>query len=83
MIAGPRLEVPNRYRHPCDAEERFASWDLTTVHLVDEHTGTVPCWFYPHEKTRNASGLRRPLDQATAEPVIATPTAARLPCSPD
>ena len=68
VIAGRRFEVPNRYRHLRGAEVRFASWDLTTVHLVDQRTGTVLCRLYPQDKTKNASGLRRPLDKVTAEP---------------
>jgi hypothetical protein len=68
VIAGRRFEVPNRYRHLRGAEVRFASWDLTTVHLVDSRTGTVLCRLYPQDKTKNASGLRRPLDKLTAKP---------------
>ncbi len=69
-IEGRRFEVPNRYRHLRGVEVRFASWDLTTVHLVDERTGTVLCRLFPQDKTRNASGLRRPLDPVTAQPVV-------------
>jgi hypothetical protein len=68
VIAGRRFELPNRYRHRRGAEVRFASWDLTTVHLVDSRTGSVLCRLYPQDKTKNASGLRRPLDKVTAEP---------------
>jgi putative transposase len=67
VIEGRRFEVPNR--HLRGAEVRFASWDLTTVHLVDQRTGTVLCRLFPQDKTKNASGLRRPLDKVTAEPV--------------
>jgi hypothetical protein len=59
--------MQNRYRHLRGAEVRFANWDLTTVHLVDSHTGTVLCRLYPQDKTKNASGLRRPLDKLTAD----------------
>jgi putative transposase len=74
-IEGRRFEVPNRYRHLCDLEVRFASWDLTQVHLVDERTGKVLCRLFPQDKTRNASGLRRPLDPAAAQPTVAPPAA--------
>jgi len=65
---GRPFRLPNRYRHLRGAEVRFASWDLTTVHLVDSRIGTVLCRLYPQDKTKNASGLRRPLDKLTAEP---------------
>jgi putative transposase len=74
-IEGRRFEVPNRYRHLCDLEVRFASWDLTQVHLVDERTGKVLCRLFPQDKTRNASGLRRPLDPAAAQPTVTPPAA--------
>ena len=39
VIEGRRFEVPNRYRHLARIEVRYASWDLSAVHLVDERTG--------------------------------------------
>ena len=59
VIEGRRFEVPNHYRHLTLLEVRFAAWDLTQVHLVDPHTGTVLCRLFPQDKTANASGLRR------------------------
>src|SRR5260370_6469004 len=52
VIEGHRFEVPNRYRHFTRVEIRFASWDLTTVHLVDERTGTVLARLFPQDKTQ-------------------------------
>jgi hypothetical protein len=40
---------------------RFASWDLSHVHLVDARTGTVLSPLYPLDKARNADGKRRAL----------------------
>jgi len=68
VIEGSRFEVPGRYRHLTRVGLRYAVWDLTVVHLVDERTGMVLCRLYPQDKTRNASGLRRPLDPVSAEP---------------
>jgi putative transposase len=79
VIEGRRFEVPNRYRHLARIEVRYASWDLSAVHLVDERTGNVLARLYPQDKTLNASGLRRTLDppaNAAAEP------APRAPASP-
>ena len=73
-IEGRRFEVPNRYRHLKHIAVRYAAWDLTTVHQVDEHTGTVLCRLYPQDKTSNASGQRRALDPVSDEPP--TPAAA-------
>jgi transposase InsO family protein len=73
VIEGRRFEVPNRYRHLTRLEVRYASWDLTTVHLVDERTGAVLCRLYPQDKAQNASGLRRSLEQTTSDAIPAPP----------
>jgi len=74
-IEGSRFEVPNRYRHLASLEVRFASWDLTQVHLVDQHTATVLCRLIPQNKTGNASSLRRNLQPVTTEPIATAPPA--------
>src|SRR5215471_3641434 len=61
-VEGNRFEVPSRYRHFTRLEIRYASWDLTHVYLVDEHTGQLLCRLFPQDKVRNAGGLRRPLE---------------------
>jgi putative transposase len=67
VIEGRRFEVPNQYRHLSLLEVRFAASDLTQVHLVDPHTGTVLCRLFPQDKAANASGLRRGLRPSTVE----------------
>jgi putative transposase len=62
VIDGRRFELPNRYRHLDRVEVRYAEWDLSAVHLVDERTGNVLARLYPQDKTQNASGLRRSLE---------------------
>ena len=61
VIEARRFEVPNQYRHSALLEVRYAVWDLTQVHLVDPHTGTVLCRLFPQDKAANASGRRRGL----------------------
>jgi putative transposase len=77
-LEGQRFELPSRYRHLDHVTLRFASWDLSWVHLVDEQTGTVVCRLYPLDKAANADGLRRtlePLAEVTAPAVPAASTA--------
>ena len=78
-IEGRRFEVPNRYRHLSSFEVRFASWDLTQVHLVDERTGKVLCRLFPQDKTQNASGLRRPLEPVSVQPITTPPATGMAP----
>lgn len=76
--------MPNRYRHLARIEVRYASWDLSAVHLVDERTGNVLARLYPQDKTLNASGLRRSLDppaNAAKEPAPQAPRTL-TPASP-
>lgn len=68
-LGGKRFEVPNRYRHFERVVVRYAAWDLSTVHMVDERAGTVLCRLYPQDKTKNASGMRRTLDPVSTEPL--------------
>jgi transposase InsO family protein len=71
VIAGRRFEVPDRYRHLTQLEVRYAGWDLTRVHLVDERSGNVLCRLFPQDKAQNASGLRRVRDELAKEPPAA------------
>jgi len=78
-IEGRRFEAPNCYRHLTRLEIRFASWDLTLVHLVDDQTGMPLCRLFPQDKTKNASGLRRSLDPVSAEPIPAKSAGGMAP----
>ena len=60
-LAGQRFEIPARYRLLPRVALRYASWDLTHVHLVDERTGTVLGRLFPLDKAKNADGRRRTL----------------------
>jgi transposase InsO family protein len=81
-IAGRRFEVPNRYRHLSRIEVRYAEWDLSAVHLVDERTGNVLARLYPQDKTLNASGLRRTLDPLASAATEPAPQAPAPPIPP-
>jgi len=62
VIDARRFEVPNRYRHLRELHLRYAHWDLSQVHLVDDRSGQILCRLYPQDKQRNAHGVRRPLE---------------------
>jgi hypothetical protein len=79
VIAGRRFEVPNRYRHLASLEVRFASWDLSLVHLVDDISGTVLARLFPQDKTANASGLRRSLEPVGDRPAAVQPAGGMAP----
>ena len=78
-IAGRRFEVPNRYRHLPRIAVRYATWDLTTVHLIDDEAGTVLCRLYPQDKAGNASGLRRTLEPIGDAPPATAPAGGMAP----
>lgn len=62
VIDARRFEVPNAFRHLDRVLVRYARWDLSQVHLVDEHSGQINARLYPLDKTANANGIRRPLE---------------------
>ena len=78
-IEGRRFEIPNQYRHLAMVDVRFASWDLTEVHLADPDTGTVLCRLFPQDKARNANAQRRSLQPIATEPLIAPPARGMAP----
>jgi transposase InsO family protein len=78
-IEGRRFEIPNRYRHLERIAIRYASWDLSQSHLVDERTEQVLCRLYPLDKDANASGLRRPLEPVSTELVAVAPATGLPP----
>ena len=67
-LNGQRFELPARYRQLARIAVRYASWDLTHVHLVDERTGTVLARLYPLDKAQNADGRRRTLTPGLLDP---------------
>ena len=54
--------MPNAFRHLDRVLVRYARWDLSQVHLVDEHSGQISARLYPLDKNANANGIRRPLE---------------------
>jgi putative transposase len=78
VIASRRFEIPSRYRHLRQLQVRYAQWDLSRVHLLDERSGKILCRLYPQDKQSNARGVRRPL-----EPLASTaPDSAGQPAAP-
>jgi putative transposase len=75
VVGAHRFEVPNCYRHLSRLQVRYASWDLTYVHLIDERTGAVLCRLFPQDKTHNARGVRRPLDPVVTRTAAVTAAA--------
>jgi putative transposase len=73
-LEGIRFEVPSRFGHMTELWLRYASWDLSTVHLADPKTGALLCRLYPVDKKKNAEGLRAPRTSAPAAPPPAPPT---------
>jgi hypothetical protein len=75
-LQGKRFEVPARFRHLEALHVAYARWDLSTLELIDPHTGTPLCPLYPLDKAANASGERRRLVQGSApDPIPLTGTA--------
>jgi hypothetical protein len=81
VISTRRFEVPNRYRHLRELHVRYAQWDLSQVHLLDERSGKLVCRLYPQDKLSNARGVRRPLEPL--EPLDDARCDARCDARPD
>jgi len=57
-LEGVRFEIPSRYGHLAEVHVRYASWDLSVVHVADPKTGAILSRIYPQDKQKNAEGLR-------------------------
>jgi putative transposase len=79
-VEGVRFEVPSRFRHLEKLPIRYASWNLSSVDLVDEDHNLPLATLYPLNKTRNSSAERRALEpvQTAAEPTPASGMAPLL-----
>jgi transposase InsO family protein len=79
-LEGVRFEVPSRYRQLETLHLRYARWDLRSVELIDPHTGSPLCPLFPLDKSRNADGARRHIEESgDATPVAPTSTAGTPP----
>jgi len=69
-VGGVRFELPSRYRTIARPAVRYASWDLSSVDLVDARTGAHLATLLPLDKEKNADGGRRVLGEPelVAEP---------------
>jgi putative transposase len=74
-LDGQRFEVPSRFRHVERLVVRYASWDLSRVHLVDERTGAVLDRLFPLDRAGNADGRRRTLEPIEVASTYAGPPA--------
>jgi transposase InsO family protein len=75
-IAGVRYEVPSRYRTLEQLSVRYASWDLSMVHLVDERSGALLAPLYPLDRGKNATQSRRVLAEVAPPSPAVTTTAS-------
>ena len=69
-LEGKRFEIPAVYRILQRLSVRYARWDLSQVHLIDDNTGSVLTPLFPLDRARNADGRRRTL---TTEPHLSAP----------
>jgi putative transposase len=61
-VGGVRYEIPARYRTLLRPTVRWASWDRSSVDLVDGRSGVVLATLLPIDKLANADGKRRVID---------------------
>lgn len=73
VLEGKRYEVPSVYRHIDRLVVRYAAWDLSNVHLMDERTGKDLCRLFPVDKVKNSDGRRRTVENPVdVYPVVET-----------
>lgn len=68
-VDGTRFELPQRLRHILDVTVAYATWDMTFVHVIDPRSGHEMAAIHPIDKAKNASGVRRRIE----DPVVICP----------
>jgi putative transposase len=68
-IEGRRFEVPSQYRTFRSLNIRYARWDFTNTHMIDDRN-QILSRIYPIDKAANASGERRNLAPQSQDPII-------------
>ena len=66
-LEGKRFEIPSAWRSLKYITVRYARWDLTQVHLVDERTQNLLSPLYPVDRIKNAEGIRKTIPAPTEE----------------
>ncbi len=77
-VEGRRFELPSRFRTLLKPTVRYARWDLSSVELVDPHSGKTLDTLFPLDKQRNAATRRRTLEPL-AEPIEPNPSEEPVP----
>ena len=77
-IGSIRFEIPSRFRHLQSVTIRYQSWDLSEAYMVDLKTGALLAFLKPIDKTENAHGRRRIL-QDHCQPSQNTGTSDPIP----
>lgn len=78
-LDGTRFEIPARYRELRPITLRYARWDLSYVHLVDERANKLLAQIFPLDRSRNASGERRRLEAVSSTHDEPVPKSDELP----
>jgi transposase InsO family protein len=77
-IKGCRFEIPSQYRHLQNLTVRYARWNLSSAILIDPHSNVFLTTLYPQDKSKNAEGLRRTLQNENT-PQHETPSTGIAP----
>lgn len=73
-VDGIRFEVPSRFRHLARLTLAYPGWDKSALTLVDGTSGAPLARLLPLDKTKNASGHRRPHEPLSPAVSAALPT---------
>jgi transposase InsO family protein len=79
-LEGARFEIPHALINTKRVRIRYATWDLSQVHLVDERTGQATRRIYPIDRSANADGRRKPIaEELPPAGTSSTPLRSRPP----
>ncbi len=68
-VDGVRYEAPTRYRNIEKMTIRYRRWNLSSVYLIDPTTEKKLCSLFPLNRSKNADGKRRAINQDNSDGV--------------
>lgn len=71
-LKGKRYEIPSKYLVLETIYIRYAEWDLSLVHMVDQRTGKILERIFPVDKAKNANQNRKLISDENADDSIVT-----------
>ena len=78
-LEAQRFEIPSSFRHLKRVSVRYATWDLSHVHLLNAKSGEIISRIFPQDKEKNSDGRRRSMESPDTTKPLPGPSGGIAP----